>query len=140
MLQIITGKAGTGKTGGIMREIEARMQRSQRSILVVPEQYSHQAERELCALCGPRVSMFAEVLTFTGLARWADRQLGSGDAVLLDQGGQLLCMALALEMVYSQLRMYGGARRRAALQSQLLEAVKECKTACVTPEELLGAA
>lgn len=140
MLQVIIGKAGTGKTGRMMQEIAARVAGGCRSILIVPEQYSHQAERELCALCGNSVSLYAEVLTFTGFARWVDRQLGSGEPVTLDKGGQLLCMALAVEMVYSQLRMYGGARRRAALQSQLLQAVTECKTACVTPEELLGAA
>ena len=139
MLQVITGKAGTGKTARMMEEINLRVQREEKSILIVPEQYSHQAERELCALCGNRVSLYAEVLTFTGFARWIDRRLGSGEPVVLDKGGQLLCMALALDMVYSQLRVYSGARRRAALQSQLLEAVKECKTACVTPEELLGA-
>ena len=140
MLQIITGKAGTGKTAHIMGEIAERMAQGGRSILIVPEQYSHQAERELCGLCGARVSLYAEVLTFTGLARWADRQLDSGEAVTLDKGGQLLCMALTLELVYAQLRVYGGARKRAALQSQLLEAVTELKTACISHEELTAAA
>lgn len=140
MLQLIIGKAGTGKTARMMQDIAARVEGDCRSILIVPEQYSHQAERELCALCGNTVSMFAEVLTFTGFARRIDRELGGGDHVTLDKGGQLLCMALALDMIYSQLRMYGGARRRAALQSQLLEAATECKTACVTPEAMLMAA
>ena len=140
MLQIITGKAGTGKTAYIMGEMARHMEQGGRSILVVPEQYSHQAERELCGLCGARVSLFAEVLTFTGLARWADRQLGSGEAVTLDKGGQLLCMALTLELVYAQLRVYGGARKRAGLQSQLLETVTELKTACIGHEELTAAA
>ena len=140
MLQVMIGKAGTGKTARMMQNIAARVDGGCRSILIVPEQYSHQAERELCALCGNHVSLFAEVLTFTGLARRIDRELGSGEPVTLDKGGQLLCMALALEMVYSQLRMYGSARRRSALQGQLLEAVKECKTACITPDELLDAA
>ena len=139
MLQMIIGKAGTGKTARMMSEIAARVEGGCRSILIVPEQYSHQAERELCAMCGDSVSLFAEVLTFTGFARRIDRELGSGEPVSLDKGGQLLCMALALDMIYSQLRMYGGARRRAALQSQLLEAVTECKIACVPPEALLMA-
>lgn len=140
MLQIITGKAGTGKTTMLMEAIAKEMAAGNKSILIVPEQYSHQAERELCALCGSKVSLYAEVLTFTGLARWVDRQLGSGDPVVLDKGGQLLCMALAVEMVYAQLRVYGSARKRAALQSQLLEAVTELKTACISQEALLHAA
>lgn len=139
MLRVITGKAGTGKTARMMGDIHRRVEAGEKSILIVPEQYSHQAERELCALCGSRVSLYAEVLTFTGFARWVDRQVGSGEPVVLDKGGQLLCMALAVEMVYGQLRVYGGARRRAALQSQMLQAVTELKTACITSEELLSA-
>jgi len=140
MLKVITGKAGTGKTAMLMNGIAENVAAERKSILIVPEQYSHQAERELCALCGSRVSLHAEVLTFTGLARWIDRQLGSGDPVTLDKGGQLLCMALAVDMVYAQLRVYGGVRKRAALQRQLLEAVTELKTACISQEELLRVA
>lgn len=87
MLQVITGKAGSGKTAALMQAIETAVQAGRRNILIVPEQYSHQAERELCALCGSKVSLYAEVLTFTGLSRWVDRQLGSGEPVTLDQGG-----------------------------------------------------
>lgn len=140
MLQVITGKAGAGKTGVLMQSIARDVEARRQSFLMVPEQYSHQAERELCAVCGSRAAVYAQVLTFTGLARWVDRELGSGDPVTLDKGGQLLCMALAVDMVYAQLRMYGGARKRAGLQSQLLEAVTELKTACITEDDLLHAA
>ena len=87
MLQVIIGKAGTGKTARMMEDINLRVQGEKKSILIVPEQYSHQAERELCSLCGNSVSLYAEVLTFTGFARWVDRQLGSGEPVVLDKGG-----------------------------------------------------
>jgi len=140
MLTCITGKAGTGKTARMMGEIARNVEQGQKSILIVPEQYSHQAERELCAVCGSRTALYAEVLTFTGLARWTDRQLGSGEAVSLDRGGQLLCMALAVELIYTRLQVYGGARKRAALLAQLQEAVAELKVACVTEEQLLEAA
>ena len=140
MLQIITGKAGTGKTGRMMAQVAEDVRAGKEAIVIVPEQYSHQAERELCGLCGSSVSLYAQVLTFTGFARWVDRRLGSGEPVVLDKGGQLLCMALAVEMIYGQLRVYSGARGRAALQSQLLQAVTELKTACITPDVLLHAA
>ncbi len=140
MLTILYGKASTGKTGRIMGDMKSRMEAGGKSILLVPEQYSHQAERELCGLCGSRASLYAEVLTFTGFARWVDSRLGSGDGVRLDKGGQLLCMALAVDTVYTQLKVYGGARRRAALQAQLLDAVTELKTACVDSTALMETA
>ena len=48
MLRLITGKAGSGKTAAINREIrQAVEQRRGGRLLIVPEQYSHEAEREL---------------------------------------------------------------------------------------------
>lgn len=140
MLTIITGKAGTGKTTLLMEQIRQDVLQKQPSILLVPEQYSHEAERELCRVCGPTLSLYAEVLSFTGLARWIDRQLGSGEHPLLDKGGQLLCMSMAIAQVFPQLRVYGSARKQVTLQNQLLDAVTELKTACIQPEQLLDAA
>ena len=70
MLRLITGKAGSGKTAAINREIrQAVEQRRGGRLLIVPEQYSHEAERELCRTCGDALSLYAEVLSFTGLSR-----------------------------------------------------------------------
>lgn len=69
MLRLILGRAGTGKTGQIMGEIRSRVEARQgASILIVPEQYSHEAERELARQCGDTLSLYAEVLSFTRLA------------------------------------------------------------------------
>lgn len=141
MLRIIMGKAGTGKSSALMKEIQgAVLRREEGYILLVPEQYSHEAERELCEICGDSLSLYAEVLSFTGLARRLNAELGGGAAKYLDKGGRLLCMALATEGLYSRLRVYSSARKRAEMQTMLLSAVDELKTACITTEQLAEAA
>lgn len=140
MLRIIYGRAGTGKTAAVMSEIKNGADSGGRYILLVPEQYSHEAERELCAVCGDGLSLYAEVLSFTGLARSLSAQLGGGAAEYMDKGGRLLCMALAADGLYSRLRVYGASRRSAELQTMLLGAVDELKSACVSSEELMQAA
>lgn len=140
MLRIITGKAGTGKSRALMSEIAERVARHEGlNVLIVPEQYSHEAERELCAVCGDELSMYAEVLSFTGLCRSIGSEVGGVSERYLDKGGRLLCMALAADGLSSKLRVYSGARRKAELQTMLLSAVDELKTACVTPEMLMAA-
>ena len=69
MLKIFYGAAGTGKSAAIMDEIRRSEGSGVRCVLLVPEQYSHEAERELCSVCGEGLSLYAEVLSFTGLAR-----------------------------------------------------------------------
>ena len=140
MLRILYGTAGTGKSAAIMDEIRRGADSGERYILLVPEQYSHEAERELCAVCGDGLSLYAEVLSFTGLAREISSECGGAANEYLDKGGRLLCMALAADGLYSRLRVYGAARRKAELQTMLLGAVDEFKSACVTSEQLLDAA
>ena len=140
MLRIIYGEAGTGKSAALMDEIRRGADSGRRYILLVPEQYSHEAERELCAVCGDGLSLYAEVLSFTGLAREVSAECGGTAAEYLDKGGRLLCMALAAGALYSRLRVYGAARHRAELQTMLLGAVDELKSACITSEQLLAAA
>ena len=53
MLKLMIGKAGTGKTAAVINEIKQAVDSGQPGrILLVPEQYSHEAERELCAGIG----------------------------------------------------------------------------------------
>lgn len=140
MLRIFYGRAGTGKSAAVMSEIKDAVDRCEgRRVLLVPEQYSHEAERELCAMCGDSLSLYAEVLSFTGLARRISAELGGLADAYLDKGGRLLCMALAADGLYSRLRVYSAARRRSELQAMLLSAVDELKTACISSEQLLNA-
>ena len=141
MLRLIIGKAGAGKTGAIIEEIRRAVEAGRGGrMLLVPEQYSHEAERELCRVCGDTLSLYGEVFSFTGLARRVMQQQGGAARSWLDKGGRLLCMALALEQVGPRLRVYAGARRKSDLQSLLLAAVDELKSACITPEMLEAAA
>ena len=68
MLRIITGLAGAGKTAKIMEEIRADVAAKLGGrVLLVPEQYSHEAERELAGVAGPSMALYAEAVSYTHL-------------------------------------------------------------------------
>ncbi len=136
MLKLILGRAKSGKTRSVMEEISRLASRGEKSVLLVPEQYSHEAEREALRFCGDSLSLHAEVLSFTRMAQRALKECGLGGKKFLDQGGRALCMALALDAVGSRLKVYSAARRQAAIAESLLAAIDELKSCCVTPEEL----
>ncbi len=111
MLRLMIGKAGTGKTAAVIAEIREAVEAGRGGgMLLVPEQYSHEAERELCRACGDRLSLYAEVFSFTGLARRVLQQQGGAAVQWLDKGGRLLCMQLALGQIASRLRIYGKSK------------------------------
>ena len=97
MLTLLTGRAGTGKTAAVIESVKKDVEAGKPgSIILVPEQYSHEAERELARKCPDSASLYAEVLSFTGLARSLFASFGGNTAGYLDEGGKLLCMALSL--------------------------------------------
>lgn len=129
MIRLILGRAGSGKTARIFSEIAARCRTEQRgTILLVPEQYSHEAERELCRVAGDTLSLYGEVLSFTGLARRVFAQCG-GAKPMMDGGGRLLSMASAMEAVADSLRLYQRGRRDVRLLESLVQSVEELKNA-----------
>ena len=120
-----------------MENIRALAQKGESGmVLLVPEQYSHEAEREMLRTCGDALALHGEVLSFTRLASGILREAGMGGRKFLDGGGRALCMALALDAVGSRLKVYSAARRQSAMQESLLSAVDELKSACVSPEAL----
>ncbi len=134
MLKLLLGRAGTGKTRALLEAMAAGDGRPQ--ILIVPEQHSHSMERQLCAIGGSRVSLFAEVLSFTRLANRVFSVYGGLAAPALDGGGRLLLLCAALRSVAPELRVYQRPSRKPAFLSGLLATVDELKTCRITPEQL----
>lgn len=91
MLTILMGRAKTGKSAEILRQIAARGDASAQ-ILLVPEHASHQAEMDLCRACGPTASRHAEVLSFRRLGERVLSITGGIAQVTLDAGGKLMTM------------------------------------------------
>ena len=130
MMRFITGKVRSGKTSAIIREIRDAVETGRgRKLLLVPEQYTHEAERELCEACGDHLSRFAEVMSFTGFARWSMATHGGGADVYMDNGGRLLCLALALRELQTQLRIYGRMSENPELLAMMMQEINTFRAA-----------
>ena len=108
-------------------------------ILIVPEQFSHDAERALCARCGDAMSLYAEVLSFTRLADRVFSKEGGVCRETLDDGGRFTALTLALEQVQSRLKAYAPARTRPELIVRMAAQIEEFKNYGVGGRDLLAA-
>ena len=144
MLTLLTGRAGSGKTAAIIGRIKKDVEAGKPdSILIVPEQYSHEAERELARKCPDSASLYAEVMSFTGLARNLFAKYGGNAGGYLDDGGKLLSMAVSLAGFGKELpglRILTGSTGKTETQDMLVSAVDEFKASGVHPEDLREAA
>ena len=137
MLKLLYARAGQDIRG----ELLERMGRSaaRRRLLIVPEQYSHESERAMCAALGGGASMSCEALSFTRLAGRLTDYAGGGAAPMLDAGGRMLLMYAALRRVSDALTTYRAPSRKPAFLTGLLATVDECRSYRVEPEALISA-
>lgn len=140
MLTLILGRAKSGKTTALLQAVKdcTAMGMAQR-IVIVPEQLSHQTERQLSAICGDSISFTAEVLSFTRLASRVFSIYGGGARQSLDKGGRILTARLALENIRSQLKVFAPAVGKAEFLGSMVSMIDEFKSYGVTPQILADA-
>lgn len=136
MLRIFIGRAGSGKTNAMMREIgeEVRMKRGG-NILIVPDQFSFEAERELLLSCGGAASLYAEVIGFSALKDKIKVSAGGADNYV-DKAGRLISLACVVYELKNDLKLYGGALSAPQLLSSILDTLDEFKNAGIGAENL----
>jgi ATP-dependent helicase/nuclease subunit B len=120
-----------------MSEIRSLGEGGERGLrLIVPDQFSHGAERQLCQVCGDSLSLYGEVVTFTGLCSRVFAQAGCAAETFLGEGAVILAMWRALESVRARLVAYRNLGAGADFARELLAAAREFKCARITPSAL----
>ena len=141
MLELILGMDWTANTDAVLDRVsEDVRQRHEALILLVPELISHDMERRLCAAAGDTSSRYAEVLSFTRLARRVSESVGSAVMECLDNGGRVVAMAAAAQQLHSRLKAYAALETKPEFLTQLVDAVDEFKRCCITADDLRLAA
>ncbi len=140
MLTLLLGTNQKQNTDYIFQRMaQAVNDRQSGMILMVPELISHQRERELAAYCGPTASRFAEVLSYSRLAKRVAEEEQMPLMECLDAGGRIVAMAAAARQIQNKLKAYASVQSKPEFLLGLLDAVDEFKRCCITPEDLMAA-
>ncbi|MDD5864579.1 MAG: PD-(D/E)XK nuclease family protein [Firmicutes bacterium] len=141
MLHLLLGVDWTANRQVILNRIAADVaNRKENRILMVPELVSHETERRLCLTAGDTASRYAEVLSFTRLARRVADTMGSAAEECLDGGGRVVAMAAAARQLSSRLKAYAAMETRPEFLTGMIDAVDEFKRCCITSVDLTLAA
>ena len=140
MLHLLLATDWTAGRDEILNRISRDVrEEKQGRILLVPELISHEMERRLCAAAGDTASRFAEVLSFTRLARRVADQFGSAAEECLDNGGRVVAMASGVRQLHSRLKAYASVETRPEFLTGLIDCVDEFKRCCISSEDLMAA-
>ncbi|NLG52753.1 MAG: hypothetical protein GX541_02095 [Clostridiales bacterium] len=140
MLTLVLGRAGTGKTTRVIGEIAEIARKSDKPVcLIVPEQFSHTTERQLCET-GDAISRTAEVLSFRRLCGRVAAVCGGGARKTLSRGERILLLYKALRRTGPSLKTLCDVSTEPEFITGLLSLIDELKSYNITHEELLDIA
>ncbi len=136
MLHFILGPSGSGKSYQMLAELRTRAERGERSILIVPEQFTSSTEGVLYRTLGDSLSAYVESYSFTSLSEALLRRYGGAAVPTLTEAGRALLLRRAADSLLDKVVYYSRQRRSAAFCEKAAQTISELKSAGVTPEIL----
>ena len=136
MLKLLLGGSGSGKTTLLYQRIRARAEAGEKSILLVPEQFTSSTEGRIHRELGDALSGLVESFSFTSLAEHILSAEGGSAVQTLSDAGRAVLVRRALEELQDNVHYYYRHRRSAAFCQMAAETIDELKSAGLSGRQL----
>ena len=136
MLKLLLGGSGSGKTTLLYQRIRARAEAGEKSILLVPEQFTSSTEGRIHREMGDALSGLVESFSFTSLAEHILSAEGGSAIQTLSDAGRAVLVRRALEELQDNVHYYYRHRRSAAFCQMAAETIDELKSAGLSGQQL----
>lgn len=137
-LEFIAGRAGSRKTTLLFSRIRSLLDKGERAVLIVPEQFTFESERRLAESLESGL-LDAVVFSFTTLASKVLRETGD-NRVFLSHQGKLMMIRKALEEHKPDLKVYGRIAGKPGFTAECDRLFTRLKRFLITPGMLRSAA
>ena len=135
-LQFVFGNSGSGKSDYLYQSIleEAEREPEKNFLLLVPEQFTMQTQRELVWRQPNHAIMNVDVLSFVRLAYRVFDDLGMQDLVILEETGKNLVLRKVAELKKKELSVLGGNLNKMGYIGEIKSLISEMAQYNITPE------
>ena len=136
-IHYITGRSGSGKTMQVYREILRALERGDsRLILMVPEQFTLQAERDLIQKLNLPGLLDVEVLSFSRLAHRVFNEVGGLTQIHINDQGRRMILRRLLDSCRDRLTVYKTVSGQSGFIGQISDLLTDLKQHDITPEQM----
>lgn len=137
-LQFIFGNSGSGKSDYLYEYVleQAAAHQTQNFLILVPEQYTMQTQRELVRRQKNHAIMNVDVLSFARLAYRVFDELGKQDVVILEETGKNLVLRKVAELKKKELTTLGGNMNKMGYVDEVKSFISELTQYNISPEDL----
>ena len=132
-LQIIYGRAGTGKSEYCYREIAKKIKEKNKILIITPEQFSFTAEKKLMEVIDTQAVLNAEVVTFSRMAYRVINEIGGSTVTNLSKCGKAMLIYSILNQNKQNLKFLGKTDENVDMAET---AITEFKKHGIKPEQL----
>ncbi|HHV65163.1 MAG TPA: helicase-exonuclease AddAB subunit AddB [Peptococcaceae bacterium] len=141
-LRFIYGRSGSGKTYRCLQEIKEKIAAGAANslVLLVPEQYTFQAERDLIKVLETGGILQVEVLSFRRLAFRIFNEAGGITYPHIHPAGKNMIIYRILSKAQKELKVFARSAERQGFVSTISTLITEFKRYNVTPEDLKAVA
>lgn len=138
MLRFIVGRAGSGKSHRILKEMSAAYDKKKTDnlILLIPEQYSLEASADFMEKMGQEGHIHLDVLSFKRLAHRVFEETGATDRVQISELGKTMLLRRIFEKHGKDLKVYGRMAGRSGFMESFNSLIAEMKRAQVTEADM----
>lgn len=136
MLKFYLGKNNSGKKDKIFNIISDLASNKNDVILVVPEQFSFEAEREMLNRIKPNFAAYVSVFNFTSLSNEIKRLYGGNTAKIIDNATRLMLMHKAIKSIADELLFFKSKQNSLKSISTICNAVTEIKQQAISTKKL----
>ncbi len=136
-LQLVIGRAGSGKTTYCHEQIEGALKEGAKEslIMIVPEQFNLQAQEALAYRIHPGL-LKVEVQSFKNLALRIFGELGGPQEPIVDDLGRLMILRKIIEENQKELVLFNKSGRQAGFMECLNRLITEFEQYLITPDIL----
>ena len=137
-LQFIFGPSGSGKSYHLYHQIidESRIHQEQNYIVLVPEQFTMQTQKELVSLHPAGGILNIDILSFQRLAYRIFEETGGSLYPVLEETGKSLVVKRVAQEKKKELTILGSTLKRTGAVSQMKSLISELKQYQIAPSEL----
>ncbi|KJS01592.1 MAG: ATP-dependent helicase [Peptococcaceae bacterium BRH_c4a] len=138
-LRFIVGRAGSGKTRYCLNEIKSKVSGAHPLVLLVPEQFTFQAERNLISALGTGGILKTEVLSFRRMAFRIFNEAGGITYPHIHSAGKSMIIYRILDKMRDSFKVFAKSADRQGFVNTLSTLITEFKRYNITPGALENA-
>ena len=124
-LQLIYGRAGTGKSTAILEQVKNNLHSEVKQYIIIPEQFSYSEEKKLMAELQENSIINAEVITFKRMAERVQTEVAGRTKSLLSKSGKAMIMYSILDKQKDKLQYIKNSSNNIDLGIQTIKDFKK---------------